>query len=681
MTLGTTGVPASDVLHSTDTHIVFRVPTGPPSSITLGNSATASQYASVAPGPVKVTTPAGEATTADSFTVTHLELTGTLVTQGIAPSPSGPGYPLIRGKDTLVQYFVRTREEVPGELLAIVGSAECAVYTPDKTLVASLHGNVGGGGILSAVGPGVRNTTLSTSVNCLVPGYLLTESDAYLFKVRLFSPGLEVGDQLVDGVEIASAEYSEAAEFVETIVPRVLVVPIVPFEGSSLSPEFDADRFWTELQKSTDALKRIIPASDVDVVVSANYYAFPALVDEDGLIDLEGVGVSRTFVFEVLPSMQHLNRLLAEYNCLESSVVDNVLTCPTRNPAPAMFVTGLIDVDLQKGDAFGVAVPPRSTISRVARFVLENSLPVAGPAADFLNDVTGSITCGATFGRYCPDPLEEMVESFVAGLPLEIGGAESLIFLQVDDTAHTWAMELAHNLGLVDPFERNHDTSNITHSLYDESSGERVFPDLQSGPVVNVPRLLEFTDAPENLPKSVMAFVPGHNNENTLFEAADYNRILAEFREATPGSLGLLRSPDLSQSSGERGFSIQGVINIVEGELIVVESKLVAGRPTTDVLANSPITIALIDSSENELLEQGIPFTLGLLPDGRRPLGPPDLTTVIFSATVPVPEGAASVEVRLRDRPLQRLRLSANPPTLEVISPSEGDSFAGNDGS
>ena len=254
-------------------------------------------------------------------------------------------------------------------------------------------------------------------------------------------------------------------------------------------------------------------------------------------------------------------------------------------------------------------------------------------------------------------------------------GSESLVFLRPNDSAHTWAQELAHNLGLVDPSAQNHDQANATHSIYDESSVERVIPAVKGRTVLNIPKLLEFSDAPDNLPKSVMAFVPGHNDDNSFFEVVDYNRIFAEFKVEGSQYSGPLSSPYPGATTAGRSIRIQGVIDLIEQELTFVNSKLVAGVPATPQLPGSPVKLAFLDSSGVVIAQEGIPFTLWILGDGREPAGTPDLWPVIFSATIPVPEGTSEIEVRLRGLTLTTIPLSVDPPSVRLIYPQGGESF------
>ena len=342
-------VPRTDILHNTNSHIVFRVPAGPPGVPVTVGPMSLSEYSSVASGPITVSTEAGLVTTAEEFIVTRLKVTGSLVTQGISPATAEEGYPLIKEKDTLAQFFVQSVGQQTADHLAMVGGANCEVLLPDGTVIGSVTGTAGAGGILRAPAGGVTNTTVNTSVNCLIPGDLLGETDGYRFRATLTSPPVEIGEQRWEGITVAVAEQVDTTRFFDTIVPTVVVVPIVPFEEGGVASDFDATRYWVQFQQSVDALKRIFPAKDINVVILPNYYSFPALLDEDGQLGLTGAGASRAFLFGILPAMQQLNGLLNEYNCLEWSVEDNVLTCSADNPNPAMFITGIIDVDLQKG--------------------------------------------------------------------------------------------------------------------------------------------------------------------------------------------------------------------------------------------------------------------------------------------------------------------------------------------
>ena len=674
VSIGGVEIPADEVLHNTNTHIVFRLPAGSTGTPVTVDSMKLTEYASVLSGPISISTATGMSSPSQEFVATRLEITGSLVTQGVSPVDGAQGYPIIKGKDTLVQFFVQTAGQDAADHLAMIGGAKCEILLPDGTIVGSVPGAAGVGGILRAPPIGVTNTTVNTSVNCLIPKNLLEESDTYRFRAALTSPPVEIAEQRWEGITVGVAEQVDTTRFFDTIVPTVVVVPIVPFEGQGVAASFDATRFWEHFQQSVDALKRIFPAKDMNVVVLPNYFSFPALLDDHGQIGLTGAGANRAFLLEILPAMQQLHGLLSEYNCLDWSVVDHVSTCSADNPDPAMFVTGIIDIDLQKGNATGVAMPPRSTIAKVVQGALEEDIPIAGPVAAFLNDMASSTACGLTFGRFCPDPLKEAVEALLSSLPVATG-SESFVFLRPNDTAHTWAQELAHNLGLVDPSAQNHDQANVTHSIYDESSAERRISDVIGRTVVNIPKLLEFSDAPDNLPKSVMAFVPGHNDDNSFFEVVDYNKIFAGLKLGGSLQSGPLKSPYLGAYSEGRSIRIQGVIDLIEQELTFFESKLVAGVPATDQLPGSPIKLAFLDSSGVVIAEAGIAFTLGILGDGLKPAGTPDLWPVLFSATVPVPDGTSNMEVRLRGLPLTSLPLSANPPSVRLIFPQGGETF------
>ncbi len=584
-------------------------------------------------------------TSPQDFVVSHAVLHKVILTQGVN------AYNLVRKKHTLLQVQLRTKEPAPAPN-ANVSDAICYV-TPNEgdpfTIKAS-------NSLTQALASTGVVTDINEGINFFLPPEKL-KAPRYKFKVIIENNGAGV-------LEFESTQFSPVY-FAETVTPRIVVRPVVPFEGGTIKAGFDWNRWWARFHQAREDFIRIYPFADADFVVGPTAWRAPNLLGDDGLVHLP----KNDFfgIVKILPSIVSMHNYLDDWNN------DN----PTKK---AMYASALIDENLYPAEgASGFGEAPRSMMAHVVKFYLTEKIPYLGPAVDILNDIVGTLACGLTFGLYCPDPMEEAVKAFFGTLDafgVDVGGVCSFSFLFEKNSASILSHEIGHVLGFVDPYEFNHNKDNVTHCLYDEDPATASYLNAPavSSPVFNVVPPGELLDV-SNPPKSLMSYAPGRTDNNSFFLPQEYNKIWEGFQK--PSGVTSL-SASSTQLEGEPGapysrkVKVTGYLNLESGEVTVVGSKpLPPGVPDSLELPDSRLRIAFLDTENQVIEESGFGFNIPIASElGQEPFV---VQYGTFSVVRALPDGTAEVAVYYLDEVGWSREVSTNPPDVTLLAPVGGE--------
>ncbi|MBN2508248.1 MAG: HYR domain-containing protein [Verrucomicrobia bacterium] len=613
------------------------------------------EYPNVTTGPLVVTDGKTNWTAPQPFQVSHVELADVILSQGVN------GYGLVQGKDSLLQVQVWTKEA--GGSNAALSAASCAVSTsapPAQPLVLQVDASSPPS---RAVPRGTTVARMSEALNFLLDGTKL-KAPQHGFSVSVVNNGLEV---------LFLESLGASDPFVETVSPRILVVPIVPFQGNTVSPTFNASGFWAQEAAALQTFERVYPVGSVDFVVHPSYFSVPSMMDDDGLIRLEAFGVTVNFLSDVLPGVVQTHGLLENWNT----------THPNQR---AMFVVGAIAEELHDSSTTpGFGVPPRDMMARIVKYSITEDVPVLGTLVEWLNDIVSNILCAFCLWLCdCPDPIEEATKAFFGFLDsfgVKIEGDTSFVVMN-GSAGSTLSHELGHNLGFVDPYAANSDPENISHSKYDEGlHGEN-------------PVGLRFIDAPYakppafnvvppggmltgNGPKSLMSYVAGKNAGNVFHEPADYNHILQRFLKPG-GALASAALPPPGRTLGIEGATepklfLTGWVNMTNGQATVMQSKLLPSHTLESLTeSNSALALVFLGGGGGALREVFVPFSLFFHTSPTLPIQQLPVAYSLFEIIQPVPSGTTRVELRWRGSPAWSRTISAQPPTVQLLAPTAG---------
>lgn len=623
------------------------------------------EHPEVTTGPLLVSDPHTNVTALPRFQVSHVELADVLLSQGVTR------YELVRGKDTLVQVQVRTKEA--GGTNAALSGATSQVFTNTVTGPAVWQ--------VDAVSPpkralprGAAVTQMHEALNFFIEGKYLTGA-SHSFAIQVQHNGVET---------LYLESLGAAGPFVETIMPRVLVAPIAPMANGHLDPAFNQQRFWTNYFQAVNEFKRVYPVPAVDFVVAPGYYSMPSMMDDDGLIGLEAFSLSQNFLADVLPGVVQLHNYKGIWN----------LTHPKNQRA--MFVVGAIAPELQDpGTTTGFGVPPRDMMARMVRYSITEDIPVLGTAIGWLNDALSKVLCVFCLWLCdCPDPIDLAVQAFLSFLDAFIIRIEGdTCFVVMTDTAgSTLPHEIGHNLGFVDPYAANSDPENLSHSKYDEGKhGENPiglrFIDAPAvvPPVFNVnsPGEMYF----DTQPKALMSYAAGKQPDNVFHEPDDYNHILQRFNKilqyvrshsgAAAGQSSVLSAAD---ASTEPKLRLLGYVNMTNGTATVMDSRLLApGVLASEVWPDSALSVVFQTSGGGTVQEVFVPFTFMIHTSPTTSLNQLPIAYSAFELVVRVPPGAERVELHWRGQPAWSRAISPNPPTVQFTAPTGGEHLTAND--
>lgn len=612
------------------------------------------EHPNVTTGPLVVTDGRTNWTAPQQFQVSHVELLDVILSQGVN------GYGLVQGKDSLLQVQVWTKEA--GASNAALSAASCSVFTsapPAGPLVLQVQASSPPS---RALPRGTTVARMGEALSFFLDGSKL-QARQYGFSISVENNGLEV---------LFLESLGASDPFAETVSPRVLIVPVVPFVGNQVAPTFNSGAFWANENAGIAGFERLYPVGPVDFVVHPSYFSIPSMMDPDGLIRLEAFSLSQNFLSDVLPGVVQVHGLLENWN----------QTHPNQR---ALFVVGAIAEELHDSSTTpGFGVPPRDMMARLVKYAATEQIPVLGTMVGWLNEMVSQILCAFCLWLCdCPDPIEEMVKAFLGFLDafgVKIEG--DTCFVVMNSTAGSvLPHELGHNLGLVDPYAPNSDPENLSHSKYDEGlHGGNAFglrfidAPYANPPVFNVvpPGEMFFG----NGAKSLMSYVTGKNASNVFHEPHDYNHILQRFRK--PGSP-LAAVPLLadgrrsSLGPGEPRLLLMGWVNMTNGQATVMQSKLLPPDAQESLVeSNGTLAVVFLGSGGGVLRQVFVPYNFFFHTSPTLPVQQLPVAYSLFHIVQPMPTGTARVELRWRGQPAWSRLVSAHPPAVQILAPSVG---------
>ncbi len=603
-------------------------------------------------GPVIIKKGAERHQTAQDFLMSHGKINEVFLSQGVAI------YPLTKGKDTLIHVAVRPFTGPHPHLAGVNGGTLTVIPSQGPTFEVEAQSVPG-----TVLATSAQLTSISQGVSFFIDGSLL-QADTYRFNVRLYHNGVEVASAFSD---------ADSFRFRATVSPRILAVRMVPFEDGSVSPSFTATaraEFEARIQASLESFRRIYPMPDVEMVFWPDEVSLPGLVGDDGKVHLTAFEISGAF-FSMLDSMNALADYLDSWNNL--------------NPGQeAEFVVGFIESSLEGDGGSGFGVPPISMMADFVKDAIENLPTPIGEVLVTISDWIGDAVCTATFGLFCEDPIDILVDVVIAIVEqagvYDITGKLSLVIAQKDRAGAILAQEIGHNLGFVNPYEPEHDSGNPSHSLFDEDLAIYTFYNAPGvfGPVFDViwPGGLYH---PGRLPKSTMSYAPGSNNANSFLEPNHYQRIYNAFRADGSGGGAAVRARAAAGGGAAAGpaLRVTGTFLFRDETIQIREARPArADESPSPELPNSPFTLAFLDGSGAVLAEQGFLFNVSLPlhthgDDGSD--GDPLDILAYFQVTREIPNGSARAEIRFRGTSAWSLSAAGEAPRITILAPTGGE--------
>ncbi len=611
-------------------------------------------YPEVTTGPIVVRGPKATWTSTSDFQVSHAELYGVELSQGVW------SYGLVKGKNTILQVQVRTSEPSPAPNARIT-DAICYVSPSNGDPPFTVKPTHVPGFALASTG---ILTSINQGINFFLPPDRLT-ADSYRFRVLVYS-----GNEEILGFESTR----DSAEFASVIRPRILIRPVVPFENGHIKTEFNWNTWQQRYLQAIRTYKRIYPVSGVELTMGPSAWSGVPLIEDDGKIHFDNWNVFH-YGGGMIPALVSMSSYFDDYN-------------DSHPDKRAMSVVAMIDSGLfPAGGTPGIGFPPRSMVAHLVKWYLTEQIAVVGPVLDVLNDIVGTLTCGLTLGIWCPDPIETAVKAIFAPLDavgIQIDGKVAFSFLLDQTAGKTLCHEVGHTLGFVDPYSQNHDEDNISHCMYDEAeqylfyrNAPEVSPHTLYKPNFNIEPPGKIFDGSDNLvSKSLMSYAPGRNNDNALFLPAEYNSILSRFQipasskgEESKGSI------SARGAAGQKVVRFKGYIDLETGQATVLESKpLPDGASNPEILPGSALTIAFLDGSGTLLEETGFPFGIpSLVQENMQE--PYNAQYALFSVVRTVPVGSESVEIRFQGETAWSREISHNPPQVTLTAPAGGENL------
>ncbi|MBI5876919.1 MAG: hypothetical protein HZB53_04645 [Chloroflexi bacterium] len=269
----------------------------------------------------------------------------------------------------------------------------------------------------------------------------------------------------------------------------------------------------------------------------------------------------------------------------------------------------------------------------------------------------------------------------------------SLVFSKSSSptTGPIMAQEVAHDIGLVDGSDQNcckdgaHsrykedgansktcvDTTSFAQAEVDQNlkdvSGTRGRLVIGIGLSSGSP--LEFENDParaacaSNQAKSIMAYVPGMDNDNAFLEPFDYDKIEGNLLSGVSISYGPTHAPLTTQD-----FFISGSIDR-SGLVTAGLSRLLPSVPLSVPLTHtSPYTLAFFDSGG---LLSAYPIAV-LFTSAHGD----DSGVGVFSARWPFPPTTTRIEIHWNGATIWSRTVSAHAPVVNVLTPAGGESFS-----
>jgi hypothetical protein len=660
------GNKGGHIVGQTDSEIQAKVPTGGRVSPDygyfgagndLGGNMLVWKYPEVITGPLVVNFPGGPWTSPQDFEVSHVGLSGVHLTQGLDT------YDFVRGKHTLLRIQLKTDEPAPAFNAEVSGGvcyvepAGQAPFTLQPSTVPAM-----------ALPSTAEAMDMDRALNFILTPEQAT-APSYRFTISVTNNGVEV-------LYLESTQNS--AEFADAITPRIVVRPVVPYIGEEEDPSFDWTPFRTRYLQAIPALKRIYPVADIEFVFADQSWKAPNLLGDDLKVHLP----SNDFggILKILPSIVSLHSYRDEWN--------------VHNPGkPVMYASALIADELKSDEKMlGFGEAPRDFMAAVVKFTITN-LTFIGPQVSFMNDLTKALNCGAFFFLWCPDPIEEAVKAFFAELDsygVDIGGTSSFSFVldpNKGDSGYTWAHELGHVVGFVNPYATNHKSTNLTHCKYDEDPLPFDAAPYVYNPIINVLQQVLLDGSAGNPAKSLMSYA-GRNDQNAFFLPQEYNDLRNRFLKpdsfppATAPASATAQAPLATERAAAvpaftKKIKIGGYLNLETAETTVIEMKpMPPGTPDSKEPPLSLLRLVFLNARGQVIQESGVGFTI---PVGyENATEPYILQHGVFSVVRPLPDAAARVELRLAKKVGWSRNVSFNPPVVTLDAPTGGE-FLGKD--
>ncbi len=305
----------------------------------------------------------------------------------------------------------------------------------------------------------------------------------------------------------------------------------------------------------------------------------------------------------------------------------------------------------------------------------------------------GEVLCKASFGLFCKDPIDILIDIAVKIIIERIGGVIdgggvydvtgklSLVFAQNNRTGSILAQEIGHNMGFVNPYEVEHDSDNPSHSRFDEDCGFCTFYNAPGvfGPVFNVTGLGGLYH-PGRLPKSTMSYAPGDNDNNSFLEPKHYQRIFSAF-SAKLALDRLARAVGEAEAAAAAGpaLRVTGTFLFRDETLNVREARPArADESLTPELPGSPFTLAFLNAAGAVITERGFPFNVSLPIHTHDEGEDGDVEDILafFQVTGAVPDGAAKAEIRFSGTTVWSLSTAGSAPEISLLAPTGGESIA-----
>lgn len=644
----------------TDNQINCYMPSGGPTvartiqDVNLG-SMVVQDYTGIKSGPIIVKKGSETYRTEQDFLMSHAMISQVMLTQGLST------YPLVKCKSSTIVYVdVRPAPGPHPHLARIDGCRSTLTVFPSagEPYVTSPYPSTNV--VLAST---AQPTKLSDGVCFTLPANCNYWSDRFRFDVRLY----------YNGIEVASAtSTSDSKQFLETVPLRILVVPVVPFQNGSVSPQFTPQArlaFNEALGQARHVFRRTYPVHfNTEIVRWPNEVSLPGLLGEDGLTHLQQFELSGQFL-DQLSAMNSLADYLEAWNDQHVGM-------------EAEFVVGFIEQSLYGSGGSGLGIPPTSMMVDLIKDAVNR---FSGPIGALLESVLGTIgdaVCVATLGFYCEDPLESIIDAFAAALhyaaDYDVTGKISLVVAIEDQAGAILAQEIGHNLGFVNPFDLEHDSSNPAHSRYDEDCGLPCT--FHAAPGVIGPAISESgLFSPMNKAKSVMAYAPGKNNDNCFFEPMEYKRLVDGLRLGTGRGAQTERVAGGGAGVGEvSALHVAGSFRFQDQTVRLREARTALPlERISPELPGSPLAIAFLNGEGAVLEEKTFSFNVALPIHTHDEGHDGDVTDVVafFQVTRALPPGAARTEIRFQGRPVWSKSRTTSAPVVSLVSPTGGESI------
>jgi hypothetical protein len=609
-----------------------------------------------------------EATAAVSFNKIDLSVDQLILSQGL------PGYPLIYGRPTFFQHYLRRSSEPrPTDTMAVDWVE--ITFTDPRNNASYTYRRPHSGAIPSTLGapPPALLADIVNSLN--------------VFNVApIGGAGFRAGDLKID-VELLNrgrrvTQFSTVRRFEQNISMRVILVPIMRqnYTAAQLQTlKTNTDRNLDEVRR------RILPTGDVDFIWSND------IIVPDEQLELDNF-------FELFQYAPQLDRARSRWN--------------DRSNSDALITFGVVEPTIVTGSADGYGLWPDAS-------AMANAMGLS--LLDTLCDIGNTAVQVLSFGLFGSD------DGCHLELPLYIGWAKGDDGVARADnnginrtmqSSYLFAHEIGHILNLVKPWAVNGSIDdNLSHSINDEIGPLGDFDDpskscgqlaegyfdwnlsLYVQPGVSAPILNPITGQqhyPQNngnawtaRAKAMMSYACAKYNNNAYFEPVDHGMI-----RATVGGTDL---------SGFINNLLPRAAAITDGDMTITPRQ-VAGR-RLHVVGN-----VARDGSSGELirveaLSEDAPLSLGFEtgywlvqrgadggelariglfpvfdtihkhddhePQEESPIG-------FFATTFVLDEATLTVELVHDNAVLDTFTAGTAAPTVQIVSPN-GGSFNGGD--